>query len=500
METIFYKEVLHPFLLMVEMNKERNAFCIAEQCFTYSDLAKSISKIRKAIRSYASKQMVGLVANDDLDTYASIWALWLEGKAYVPLHPKQPIDRCLEIIDQVELDLIIDSSATSRYETGNVLLTGQLEFSGLLLEPVQNVSESDLAYILFTSGSTGKPKGVQLNRKNIGAFMNAFWETGVTLNQEDRCLQCFDLTFDVSVQSFIAPLVKGACTYTVPHEQIKYSYVYYLMETYKLTFGAMAPSMVRYLKPYFDEINVPSYHTCIMTAEASPLDLISEWSKCIPNARILDFYGPTEGTIYCTYYEYKRDSTNHTLNGMLSIGKPFSGIGVILIDEDKNVLSESDKGEMCISGDQITPGYWDNDEKNSEVFFEKIVDGVNTRFYMTGDLCYFGEDNDIMLYGRKDHQVKIQGYRIELGEIEYHARAFLKTSNAVAIPFTNSTGNTEISLVVEKDAFEIKPLEDYLHSKMPSYMLPTKYHFIPTFPINNSDKVDRVKIKTLIRN
>lgn len=113
--------------------------------------------------------------------------------------------------------------------------------------------------------------------------MKAFWQTGITIDESDRCLQCFDLTFDVSVQSFLVPLTRGACAYTIPHEQIKYSYVYGLLEDHHLTFGAVAPSMLRYLRPYFDEIEAESMRYCIVTAEASPEDLIREWNEHIIN-------------------------------------------------------------------------------------------------------------------------------------------------------------------------------------------------------------------------
>ena len=72
----------------------------------------------------------------------------------------------------------------------------------------------------------------------------------------------------------------------------------------------MAPSMVRYLRPYFDEIDVPSIRYSILTAEASPIDLVVEWSKCIPNAEIYDFCGPTEATIYCTDSSFNKDGIN----------------------------------------------------------------------------------------------------------------------------------------------------------------------------------------------
>jgi len=248
---MFKEFIADPLLQSFEQYKNNNAFCIAETMYTYQDLAKSISKIRKALQSTnVTSNNIGLVTNDDIETYASIFAIWFEGHAYVPLHSHQPKDRSLEIVSQAQVELILDSSSESIFKPFSVISTSNLNFESYILEP-KIVSEDSLAYILFTSGSTGKPKGVMISRKNIGAFMNSFWKTGIQINETDRCLQCFDLTFDVSVQSYLVPLIRGACTYTIPHHEIKYSYVYGLFEKHQLTFGAMAPSMIRFLRPYF---------------------------------------------------------------------------------------------------------------------------------------------------------------------------------------------------------------------------------------------------------
>jgi len=492
---IFNEFIIEPFINALRTKRDRHAFCINDVFYTYEDLAISISKIREALNTVRSEcKNIGLVANDDLETYASIFAIWMEGLTYVPLHPMQPIDRSVEILEQSEIFIILDSSNITLFEDYKVIMTQSIEFNSLCLEP-KYAADSDLAYILFTSGSTGKPKGVTISRENVGAFIKSFFEVGFQIDENDRCLQAFDLTFDVSVQSFLVPLVKGACTYTIPHNQIKYSYVYGLLEDYKITFGAMAPSMIRYLRPYFDEINAPSMRYNILTAEASPLDLVDEWSKCIPNAEIYDFYGPTEATIYCTYYKYERNSNVKILNGNLSIGKAMNGLTALIIDEKNKILSKSEKGELCISGPQVTPGYWKNNEKNTSSLIYLNVQGKSERYYKTGDSCYFDEDGDILLAGRLDYQVKIQGYRIELSEIEYHARVYLNGANAVAIPFENTTGNTELVLFIESIELKIDDLTEYLKSKLPFYMIPTRLIKKELFPINNSGKVDRVKLK-----
>lgn len=496
----FNNQVLTPFIEATRnWGSERNAFCINKHYYSYEELGKNISKIRLAIgKAKHQNKKVGLVINDDIETYASIFALWLEGDCYVPLHPNWPLERCKDICEQVEVDLVLDSSTKTRYEEVNVLRTNTLVFESDCLELNENVSDEELAYILFTSGSTGKPKGVQLSRMNVAAFMDSFWKTGIEITEEDRCLQCFDLTFDVSVQSYLVALTKGACCYTVPSGMIKYVYACGLIEDERITFGAMAPSMLRYLKPYFGEFDASSLKNCILTAEACPIALMEEWYKYATNTEIYDFYGPTECTIYCTYYKLTKGGQNKQLNGIISIGKPLANCVGLILDENGNELPNGEKGELCIAGDQVTKGYWNNPEKNESSFFFKEIDGVNMRFYHTGDLCYKDEDGDIMYSGRLDHQAKIQGFRVEMGEIEYHAREFLGGTNVVCLAFDNKEGLTEIAMFIEKEQFDPTELLAYMKTKMPSYMIPTKLYWVPVFQLNNNDKIDKNFLKSLI--
>ena len=100
-----------------------------------------------------------------------------------------------------------------------------------------------------------------------------------------------------------------------------------------------------------------------------------------------------------------------------------------------------------------------------------------------------------MLYGRLDSQAKIQGYRAELGEIEFHAREYLNGNNAVVLTFTNSIGNTELALFIEGAIINTIPLIDYMKTKLPFYMIPTKVLIEQEFPINTNSKVDKIKLK-----
>ena len=475
----FETNILTPLCDSIQNYAERNAFYIDGTYYTYRQFAERISAIRTVVRSVGDNDKIwGVALHDDLNTYASIFALWMEGKAYVPLHPSWPEDRIESIKTQVGISNILDQCDAL--------------YDGDLLGDWSEASGDDLAYILFTSGSTGVPKGVQISRRNISAFMDSFWQTDIDITPEDRCMQVFDLTFDVSVQSYLVALTRGACVYTVPYGQVKYLYAASLIQEQRITFGAMAPSMLTYLRPYFEEFDASSMKACILTAEACPVDLMEAWYGCAKNTEIYDFYGPTEATIYCTYYKLKRGGKNLSLNGIISIGKPLANVQAIIIREDGSLVEGEEKGELCVAGEQITPGYWNNPEKNASSFFMR----EGKRYYHTGDLCYWDNSGNIMYSGRIDQQAKIQGFRVELGEIEYHARQFYKNGHRVmAIAFQNEQNLTEIALFVESQHEDVKPLIEYLRGKMPQYMIPTRILFEPSFPLNKSEKVDRNALK-----
>ena len=129
------------------------------------------------------------------------------------------------------------------------------------------------------------------------------------------------------------------------------------------------------------EIYAPSVRYSLFAGESLPEDDAIMWSRSIPNARIDNLYGPTETTIYCTRYTFKRDKKNKEANGVLCIGKPYNNTYQIIIDENQEEVPAGTQGELCFAGSQLTPGYWNNPKKNNESFF--IKNGM--RFYRTGD-------------------------------------------------------------------------------------------------------------------
>ncbi len=483
----------------IKGNYDNNAFCIHNIFYTYYDFAKAVSKIRAAISEVIddSEKLIGLVTNDDLETYATIIALWLEGKAYVPVNPASPLERNVKIFELTETKYVIDSSETTMYEDHEVILSKKLSDTHINLE-AKKISESQLAYILFTSGTTGTPKGVPITFGNIEGLVSAIdKDTEFNLLSSDRCLQMFELTFDFSVVTYLFPLLSGSCIYTIPKDAIKYFYIFKLIKEHKLTVLTMVPSIINYLRPYFDEINAPDVRYCSFGGGALHADIAAEWSRCIPSSSIFNYYGPTEYTVYSGYYPYDKDTNCKSHNGIISIGIPLHDVEYIVVNEENQEVAVGEVGELCLAGCQLTPGYWNNKERNDEAFFLDKKEGKNIRFYKTGDLCYKDEEGDFMYVGRADFQVKIRGYRVELAEIEFHAKTKAKKINMVALDVMNSLGNAELGLAIESDTFDTNEMFDYMKTKMPNYMIPTHVRFIKEFPHSMNGKIDRKELKKL---
>ncbi|WP_339916537.1 AMP-binding protein [Yeosuana marina] len=487
--------VIQQILQSIKKYPTSNAFFIDNTYYTYIEFSDCISKIQYAIQKETSinETNVGLITNNDLETYATIIALWLEGKAYVPMNPETPFKRNVKKIKQAKIKTIIDSDENNSYHNYNVIHSKKLLNKNDTLV-LNNYSEDNLAYIIFTSGTTGKPKGVPITHHNLNHFIDAMWLLKYDVKDSDKCLQMFELTFDFSVITYLAPLLKGACIYTTSKNKIKYLEVYKLIIEHKLTILPLVPSIIHYLRPFFKQIMAPWVRFSIFCGEALHLDVVNEWYNSTPSSKIINFYGPTEATVFCTYYRYNPEGNNKTHNGIICIGKAMKNTDVIIIDENNKILQKHEKGELCIAGDQLTNGYWENDKLNQNAFFDLNHQNKIKRFYKTGDLCFFDDSFDIMYLGRVDFQAKIQGFRVELSEIEFHTKHILKSTNVIAVVFENKIGNTEIGLAIESEEFDIKKAIDNLKSNVPIYMVPTKIKFLPNFPLNMNGKTDRKKI------
>ncbi len=496
-------ELLEKIVQNFSQYKKLNAFYINDNYYTYQQLSERVSAIQQELLSKELKVVnIGVFTYDDIDTYASILAILFSGYGFVPINPVHPISRNQNIVEKSEIPLILSSRTGYNIEClVDICQTKNIASVEIEVKIIPRDKDSN-AYLIFTSGTTGLPKGVVISYGNINSFLKAYFTEFHDLGCNDRFLQMFDLTFDASIMHYLPALYVGGCTYTMPEGKVKYLYAYKILSTHKITFSLLMPSTLSYLKPYFSSMNLPDLKYSLFGGEAVIYSLVEAWSKCIPNGRIYNAYGPTEASIFFLLYEWNREKEYiETHNGLMPIGKPIGDSIVILMDNENNQIIEelNTQGELCVAGSQLTiNGYVGVNDKNESQFFKYEINGETQRFYRTGDLAILNSDRDYIYCGRIDEQVQIDGHRVELSEIEHFARLVANCKTAVAITLLNDVGTQIIALFFENSVENKNDIKTLLKNHIPKYMIPEKIYFLDEIPLTANNKFDRKKLSEMV--
>ena len=474
-------------------NASQTAFCIGNRFYTYAQFTQYISGSQQLLIRQMGPQTglsVGVMCHDTIETFAAIFAIWFSGFHFVPLHPLHPAFMNNEKVQQSGIQLVIDPQINP---SANDLKAKSISNKDLKsTEPLTVAKETDLAYILFTSGSTGKPKGVPINAKNMEAYVNGFMELYPDLSSEDRFLQTYDLTSDASFTCYLIPLLLGASVYTLPAGGFKYLTIVKILQERQITFTKFTPSVLNYLRPYFKALRFEALRHSHFGGEALPLDLVGEWSKCIPNAEISNGYGPTETTITCTIHRTSAEKLNEQVyKGIISIGKPFKEVQILFVDENDHLVADGEKGELCIGGSQMMGGYLNAPAEDTKPFFLHLSCGIEEKYYRSGDLAFQDSNGYLYFCGRKDDQLKISGYRIEPAEIEFAISHLSNGLKSRAFGFRNKGGTESIVVFIERYDKHPDLLKESLRSMLPSAFIPEKIISIGQFPLSPNGKVDK---------
>lgn len=512
------------FLSSAERYPERPALEVDGKVLTYATLKEEAGKISAALLQCLGKgapRRVGILANRSLPVYAGLLGTLMAGFAIVPLNPGFPPERTRQMVALAELEaLVLDAKGERLLDE---VLAG-VQRSLLLIMPHSDdvaahrrrwpqhrflssndlflpgewapvsVEPDTLAYLFFTSGSTGVPKGVGVLHRNTLRFVamsvERYAELG--LNETDRFSQFYDITFDSSMFDLYVCWAFGACL-CCP-SQIEWVNPNKYIVDRALTVIDIVPSTGHALSRTdgwragrFSGLRLGRFG-----GEALSSDLAAKLAAAAPNAIVENVYGPTECTVDAAYYRWDRErSVAECRHGIVPIGYPGPKVTLLIVDGELEEVGPGEEGELLISGDQVTPGYWKNPERTVQAFVR--LPGRDAVYYRTGDLVrQDAPDKPIVFLGRLDHQVKISGVRIELGEIEQALRDAIGTDEVVAVgwPLTPSGAGGVVGFVARLDV-DVADVLERLKGVLPSVMVPRELHLLAEFPLNANGKIDR---------
>ncbi|MGA6166030.1 amino acid adenylation domain-containing protein [Amycolatopsis magusensis] len=455
---------------------------------TYRELLARSSRIGWWLREQGARpnQLVGICLEKCADQVAAVLGVVASGAAYLPLDPALPRARLAELIELGEVTHVLTRSGLdlpSGMTRLDLDIADLSEFSAEMPPVVQE--PADLAYVIFTSGSTGVPKGVMID--HIGVL-----NTVVDINQrfevvpEDRVLGLASLSFDLSVYDIFGPLAVGAALVLPAPDGVKDpSHWVELIDRHQVTVWDSVPMLLQLLVEAGEASaqTLASLRIGLLSGDWIPVSLPEKVWALNPQMRIYSGGGATEASIWSISYPITHVDPSWT---SIPYGRPLSNQRFYVLNSAQEPCPVGVAGELCIGGIGVARGYWRDEERTNASFLpDPFSDDPRALLYRTGDLGRWRADGVIEFLGRVDHQVKIRGFRVELGEID----SVLSAHPAVAESVTVVHGGRLASYVV--GAADPAGLRDWVHSRLPEYMVPAGVTLLDRLPLSSNGKVDR---------
>jgi D-alanine--poly(phosphoribitol) ligase subunit 1 len=446
---------------------------------------------------------------------------------YVPIDPKSPFERQLQLVDDCRPSAFVCDRDTASAALGLVHRSGlgiptvclgdaptpteSTEAPFLSRKEVDTLSDrrpvyrnidEDLAYILYTSGSTGRPKGVMVTHRNVLDY--AAWAVEhFGISREDRILATAPFHFDMSTFDIFSALKSGARLCIAPEDFLLFPH---RLLTYLEEEGATIWKTVPSLFVYMDRIGclksgrMPTLTRMLFGGEVLHPGNLARWMRLYPQKAFFNAYGPTEatGVSLCHAVEsVPEEGQTH-----VPIGRPRANTEAFVLRTDGVPAAEGEEGELCIRGAGVAAGYWNDPGKTSAAFVDNpLFPGRGDRVYRTGDLVRAGEDGAFEFLGRNDEQVKYMGYRIATSDIEAalvsisgidEAAVFLDDSEDLVAPEL-------VALVRSGTERQASEVGRELARRLPSYMVPKRIVPVPSLPRTDRGKIARQNLRALAR-
>jgi amino acid adenylation domain-containing protein len=438
--------------------------------------------------------LVGLYLEQSVEMVVGLLGILKAGCAYVPLDPEYPTERLEFMLRDTALQVLVTQSALSQRlsNPGQVVyLDGDRKIveKGADRNPVSLTQAKNLAYVMYTSGSTGQPKGVCVTHRAVIRLVRG--TSYAKFSSEEVFLQLAPLGFDASTFEIWGALLHGARLVVLTAQQPTLDEIGEAIRLYQITslwltavvFHIMVSERIEALKPL---------RQLLAGGDVLSLSHVETARRELNGCRLINGYGPTEGTTFSCCYEVPLEDA---LGDTVPIGRPISNTTIYILDAHQQPVPIGVRGELYIGGDGLARGYWNRPELTADKFVpHPFTNQSGARLYQTGDWARYRPDGHIEFLGRMDNQVKIRGYRIELSEIEATLEQQESVRQAIVLARETALGDKQLVAYVipaKKGAPANEELRAKLAARLPDYMIPNLYVLLEAFPLTPNGKVDR---------
>ena len=356
-----------------------------------------------------------------------------------------------------------------------------------------DTDSNDPALIIYTSGTTGPPKGaLEAHRLLIGNLPGFIYSHDFFPQPGDMFWSPADWAWAGGLMDALLPSWNFGIPILGYRGRFDAEKAYYLLEKYGIRNTFLFPTALKLMMKAFpepkDRFNISL--RSVMSAGESVGVTVIDWAREQLGVTINEMFGQTE----INYVVGNCQAAWPVKPG--SIGRPYPGHEVAIIDENGAEVARGELGEIAVKKNNdpvFFLEYWKNEQATREKF---IGD-----WGITGDQGRMDEDGYLWYQGRSDDVIKASGYRIGPAEIESCLVKHPAVANAAVIGKPDETRGQIVKAFIVLQPGQagsqklVDEIQDHVRGRLAPYEYPREIEFIDALPMTTTGKVQRKELR-----
>jgi acetyl-CoA synthetase len=367
----------------------------------------------------------------------------------------------------------------------------------------------EAAVLIYTSGTTGPPKGALIPHRALIGNLSGFVCSQNWFDGDDTVFWSpADWAWTGGLMDALLPTLYFGRPIVAYQGRFAPDKALALMARRRVTHSFIFPTA---LKAMMKAVPAPrsTYPglalRAVMSAGEAVGDAVFSWCRDRLGVVLNEMFGQTEINYIvgnCTRYVDARGRARPAWPARPgSMGRPYPGHRVAVIDDDARVCPPGSPGEVAVHRldrhGQPDPvffiGYWNNPGASTAKFTGDPADS----WCRTGDMAVMDAQGYLWYQGRADDMFKSAGYRIGPSEIENCLVKHPAVANAAVVPKPDADRGAVVKAYVvlapghHGDAALIEALQAHVRERLAPYEYPKEIEFIGALPMTTTGKLQR---------
>jgi acyl-CoA synthetase (AMP-forming)/AMP-acid ligase II len=359
------------------------------------------------------------------------------------------------------------------------------------LKPVQQTLDS-IAFLQYTGGTTGLSKGAVLTHRNIvAAILQAeAWFTPALGKVADvsrtNGIAALPLYHIFALTLCLLAIRWGAHMTLIPNPRDIGKFIevlkrrpFHMLPAVNTLFNALLQH------PQFRSVDFSQLAVSQAGGMAASEGTARQWRQATGSVMV-EGWGMSETCAIGT----NNPVTTTSFSG--TIGLPLPGIDIAIKDDAGHDVATGERGEICIRGPNVTPGYYLQPEENAKAF---TADG----YMRTGDIGFMDECGYTRIVDRKKDMILVSGFNVFPNELENVISLCPGVVECAAIGIPDEKQGEAIKVFVVKSdpTLSEEAVAAHCRQNLTGYKMPKYIEFRDELPKSNVGKILRRELRAV---